>query len=325
MRERPDLTYPLLPDAADLDSPRHPLPVDHTRAATGSSNVPGGDDFEWPEAGPSRLPAAEGPVSSGDVPQARLGPYGAKMVAAMTGATTTSLLSKSWTPSPFASRNAVLITRSDTVRRAEDTATDRPASPEDSLDTTTARRLVLPDIVADVRVIIVVIVIGSSGRKQSFDVHHSGAELLLHRSRTGTRDSWITVCSSIGLLVPPASNSARRATNGVCVPVEMGRNMGRSRHTRRGNRAWYRRVWQLRWRSGWWWIRDGDACSPAGRCMGSQDGRVLGGGGCDSQRRRYQGTVERCRHNSVSPECSLGRRTRLIRVGLCRSRRRRFT
>ncbi len=62
-----DLTYPTLPDARDMDR----------------SARPDAGDFEWPEAGPSE-PSKRKP---------KLGPSGAKVVAAMTGAMTTSLLS----------------------------------------------------------------------------------------------------------------------------------------------------------------------------------------------------------------------------------------
>lgn len=86
MRDRPDLTYPLLPDAVDLDAPVH------ARGASVTTHA-AVDDFEWPEAGPSRLPASAD-LENGSTAEPRMGPYGSKMVAAMTGAVTTSLLSK---------------------------------------------------------------------------------------------------------------------------------------------------------------------------------------------------------------------------------------
>ncbi len=68
MRGLPDLTNPVLPDVEDL----HQLPRRPVDAA----------DFEWPESGPSE------PKNT-----AKVGPFKAKVVAAMTGAMTTSLLS----------------------------------------------------------------------------------------------------------------------------------------------------------------------------------------------------------------------------------------
>ena len=55
------------------------IPIDGARQVP--INV---DDFKWPEAGPSD-PAKR---------QAKVGPFGAKAVAAITGAVTTSLLSE---------------------------------------------------------------------------------------------------------------------------------------------------------------------------------------------------------------------------------------
>lgn len=56
------------------------------------------DEFEWPESGPSRLPSISTAPSvslpSEDVPKGRLGPFGAKVAASMTGAVVVSLLSK---------------------------------------------------------------------------------------------------------------------------------------------------------------------------------------------------------------------------------------
>ncbi|WWC57772.1 uncharacterized protein I303_100307 [Kwoniella dejecticola CBS 10117] len=84
MRSHPDLTYPLLPDAQDdlpIPATQRPIrqggmslrdTVDHAQVNEG--------EYEWPEAGPSQ------PKES------RVGPFGAKAVAAMTGAMATSLL-----------------------------------------------------------------------------------------------------------------------------------------------------------------------------------------------------------------------------------------
>ena len=49
-------------------------------------------DFEWPEAGPSR-PQVD--TASGNAKKRALSPFGAKLIAAMTGASSTALLSES--------------------------------------------------------------------------------------------------------------------------------------------------------------------------------------------------------------------------------------
>ncbi|WWD22880.1 hypothetical protein CI109_107375 [Kwoniella shandongensis] len=71
----PDFTIPLLPDADDL-----PLP----RSARSHHHQIDGEEYEWPEAGPSTPSATQD--------EGRIGPFGAKAVAAMTGALATSLL-----------------------------------------------------------------------------------------------------------------------------------------------------------------------------------------------------------------------------------------
>ncbi|KAK8844575.1 hypothetical protein IAR55_006422 [Kwoniella newhampshirensis] len=75
----PDLTIPLLPDAEDL-----PLPQSRSFSQGGMNLRPQleGEEYEWPEAGPSTIKKNEPSV----------GPFGAKAVAAMTGALATSLL-----------------------------------------------------------------------------------------------------------------------------------------------------------------------------------------------------------------------------------------
>lgn len=72
---------------SDLDtaSPSS-IPVELGGMSVRSSSV-GTADLDWPESGPSSQPMQTGP-------QPKLGPFGAKVVAAMTGATVTSLLSK---------------------------------------------------------------------------------------------------------------------------------------------------------------------------------------------------------------------------------------
>ncbi|WVF66494.1 hypothetical protein IAT40_001234 [Kwoniella sp. CBS 6097] len=86
MRPHPDLTYPLLPDAQeDLPIPSNSRSVNQG----GLSLRPEDEDFQWPEAGPSNsqhVSAKEDPA------QGTIGPFGAKAVAAMTGAMATSLL-----------------------------------------------------------------------------------------------------------------------------------------------------------------------------------------------------------------------------------------
>lgn len=95
----PDLEIPGLPDASEDLS----------------------QDFDWPEAGPSKPAANSGIV----------GPVGAKAIAAMTGAMTTSLLSE------FAKPCIVMLTVSDSVRRSQDTVANRAAPLATRILTTT--------------------------------------------------------------------------------------------------------------------------------------------------------------------------------------------
>ncbi|OCF39924.1 hypothetical protein I317_06298 [Kwoniella heveanensis CBS 569] len=90
MRSHPDLTYPLLPDAQE-DLPLTPK---------SRSVNPGGlslrpedqhdGEFQWPEAGPSNSQVLD--ARGEERTQGAIGPFGAKAVAAMTGAMATSLL-----------------------------------------------------------------------------------------------------------------------------------------------------------------------------------------------------------------------------------------
>lgn len=92
MRSRPDLSYPGIPDAEELvHDERH---VDRGGVSLREER---GDGFEWPESGPSESSKVKGndPLPSDG---RSIGPFGAKVIAAMTGAMTTSLLSK-WFPS----------------------------------------------------------------------------------------------------------------------------------------------------------------------------------------------------------------------------------
>ncbi|WVR03237.1 hypothetical protein IAU60_000228 [Kwoniella sp. DSM 27419] len=86
MRPHPDLTYEILPDAEeDLPLPNNGRPF--SRGGTNLRQIVDEADYEWPEAGPSSIPADTETTRKGS-----LGPFGAKAVAAMTGAMTTSLL-----------------------------------------------------------------------------------------------------------------------------------------------------------------------------------------------------------------------------------------
>jgi hypothetical protein len=78
----PDLLNPYLPDMADLDPPI----TTRVLVQEGGMSVRNAD-VEWPESGPSSQPMQTGQ-------QPKVGPFGAKVIAAMTGATVTSLLSK---------------------------------------------------------------------------------------------------------------------------------------------------------------------------------------------------------------------------------------
>ena len=107
MRPRPDLTYPALPDPDDLDRPTAP-----GRSVDRGSSSLRDDSFEWPASGPSESSKEKGLDAStqGD----KIGPFGAKVVAAMTGAVTTSLLSefKDDTLSFVLNQTTYLLTRS---------------------------------------------------------------------------------------------------------------------------------------------------------------------------------------------------------------------
>jgi hypothetical protein len=123
-RPRPDLIYPALPDPEDLHPHPHPHPAHRAQAHSSHPNVqtsttelsPGhtgaglntpvdrgglslrGDEYQWPESGPSGSRIEEDEeeaVASPAGGKAKVGPFGAKLVAAMTGAMTTSLLSES--------------------------------------------------------------------------------------------------------------------------------------------------------------------------------------------------------------------------------------
>ena len=125
MRAQADLSYPLLPDPNDLSSPARSL---HAV-----------DDFDWPESGPSQPR------------KAKVGPFGAKVVAAMTGAMSTSLLSAcSFTRlSSYHAISAVLwwaelTSRSDSLRCAQDPSPDCPTFPSDTLHP--AHRRLLPNL-----------------------------------------------------------------------------------------------------------------------------------------------------------------------------------
>ncbi|KAK1921421.1 mitochondrial carrier domain-containing protein [Papiliotrema laurentii] len=84
MKVRPDLSYPGVPDVDEL-VPHHPRHVDQ-----GGTSLRD-DSFEWPESGPSESSKVKGndPRLEDDP---AIGPFGAKVIAAMTGAMTTSLL-----------------------------------------------------------------------------------------------------------------------------------------------------------------------------------------------------------------------------------------
>lgn len=84
MSPHPDLINPGLPDTDDLN----PRPATSKLRSSMSLRD---EEIEWPESGPSSIPMdAEG----GGKRKARVGPFGAKVVASMTGAMTTSLLSR---------------------------------------------------------------------------------------------------------------------------------------------------------------------------------------------------------------------------------------
>lgn len=107
---RPDLSIPVLPNPDDLH-PNAPIRSPLSRGALRTSQ----EEYEWPEAGPSRLvdhsaashvgfaDAGDHMAEAGEVGngthQGGIGPYQAKLIAAMTGAMATSLLSMS----PFSS------------------------------------------------------------------------------------------------------------------------------------------------------------------------------------------------------------------------------
>ncbi|WRT63381.1 uncharacterized protein IL334_000286 [Kwoniella shivajii] len=84
MRTHPDLTYPTLPDAQDdLPLPQSSRPVGQGGMSLRHNKKEGDGDeeYQWPEAGPSTIKR-----------EPTVGPFGAKAVAAMTGAMATSLL-----------------------------------------------------------------------------------------------------------------------------------------------------------------------------------------------------------------------------------------
>jgi hypothetical protein len=79
MPTHPDLLNPSLPDTDELN-------VSISRARLPGMSLRDGE-YEWPESGPSSEPM------EGKGKKRKVGPFGAKVAAAMTGAMTTSLLS----------------------------------------------------------------------------------------------------------------------------------------------------------------------------------------------------------------------------------------
>lgn len=92
MKRSIDLTNPALPDIEDLDQPTLARHVDQGGTSLRESDK---GEYQWPESGSShssKLKGYDEHTSTGDGPI--LGPFGAKVAAAMTGAVTTSLLSE---------------------------------------------------------------------------------------------------------------------------------------------------------------------------------------------------------------------------------------
>jgi hypothetical protein len=118
------LSFPSIPDAEEMDHPRRLKSVEHGGTSLRE------ETFEWPESGPSESSKVKGlgPVDELDE-QPLVGPFGAKAAAAMTGAMVTSLLSESklfrYHPASRCFGN-LSLTSSDTLRRAQDPASDRP-------------------------------------------------------------------------------------------------------------------------------------------------------------------------------------------------------
>ena len=129
MREAPDLSLPSVPDIQrdSVSTRQRKMPVEQ-----GGTNLRE-TDFEWPESGPSGLPIEEKEQAKA------LGPFGAKVLASMTGAVVVSLLSKLL---PFRIRPQ--LTNSDPLRCGQDSITNSPASLIQFSSTYAFRRL-LPD------------------------------------------------------------------------------------------------------------------------------------------------------------------------------------
>ena len=121
MRIRPDLSFPALPDAAEMDL------AQHRKMEAGGLSLREEDQYQWPESGPSESSTERGlDTGAVDDDAPLVGPFEAKLAAAMTGAVVTSLLSKSLTTPP---RHLLLLTCSDPFRRAQDPAPDGPTPP----------------------------------------------------------------------------------------------------------------------------------------------------------------------------------------------------
>lgn len=116
MRERPDLTFPLAPDVREDVASAH---LRQQAVRRGGMNLRKDaeavevDEYKWPEAGPSRdrdklssslnastsaIEVEDGSSTSTSLPDiastGKLGPFGAKLTASVTGAVVVSLLSK---------------------------------------------------------------------------------------------------------------------------------------------------------------------------------------------------------------------------------------
>ena len=109
MREAPDLSLPSVPDIQrdSVSTRQRKMSVEQ-----GGTNLRE-TDFEWPESGPSGLPIEEKEQAKA------LGPFGAKVLASMTGAVVVSLLSKLL---PFRTRPQ--LTNSDPLRCGQDSLTN---------------------------------------------------------------------------------------------------------------------------------------------------------------------------------------------------------
>jgi hypothetical protein len=125
-----DLSNPVLPDVADLDRP------------TSSRHLP----RDWQKASEGESSGHENTNGKGKGKASRLGPNQAKLIAAMSGAMTTSLLSKQFLTFFCLPLELIADNTSDAFRRAQNPPTNGTAYPASLFRPKSRRGRMLPSV-----------------------------------------------------------------------------------------------------------------------------------------------------------------------------------